>query len=174
MPTNLITKLGEQKLATAAGSGSQVAISDIALGDGNGAVYEPWHQMGGLRRELARRPIDTRSFLSSNSWLVRCEFPPSTPSFAVRELGFFDTDGDLIAVTAGTDMTARQTGGVAYIVEMVLDFTASVDGAVIVNAPDDDLVEFALATLSSQAVQALNHFNLTEAWRGQFGHYPGA
>lgn len=174
MPTTLITDLGETKLAQASGSGSQVVITEIALGDGNGAVYAPWFGMTALRREQARRAIDSRIFLSSNSWRVRAEFPPDTPSFFVREIGWFDEDGDLIAVTAGTDMTARQTGGLAYLAELVLDFSQVTDGLVIVNAPDDELVEFALASIAHQATNSLTLFHLNEAFHDAHGTYPGA
>lgn len=174
MPTDLITSLGERKLALAAGNATQVAISHVALGDGAGGLFDPWPGMTALRRERARRPIDNRYFLNTNAWMIRSAFPPDTPSFAIREIGYFDTDGDLIAVTAGQDMDNRVAGGTAYNIEYTLDFSTAVDGVITVDAPDDELVQMGIALLTQQSQQALQHFTLAEAWRARFGRYPGA
>lgn len=173
MPQTLLTDLAEQKLVAAAGSGTQVAITHVALGDGNGSNYSPGHAQTALQRERARLPIQTRTLLDDNAWRVTAEFDPNTPAFAVREMGFFDADGDLISVWAGNDVDPRQTGAVTYLVDHVLSFSRVATGLVIVNAPDDDLVEFALSTIASQARQSLQLFKLTEAYRADHGHYPG-
>ena len=41
MPASIITNAGLAKIRTAAGSASQVAITHVAIGDGNGANYNP-------------------------------------------------------------------------------------------------------------------------------------
>ena len=141
MPMTLLTDIAESKITAAAGSGSSVAITHIAIGDGNGFNYAPGHAATGLRRELARQPIATRHIEGGNAWRVRAEFGPETPTFAVREMGFFDADGDLIAIWAGSDVEPRQTGAISYLVDHVLSFTRVADGLVIVDAPDDELAE---------------------------------
>jgi len=138
MPTTLLTDLAETKLATAAGSGSQVRIAEIALGDGNGATYDPTHDQTALVRERSRRAIDSAFLSGGNTWVVRAEFPTDTPAFSVREIGFFDEDGDLIAIWAGQDVVPRQTGAIIYMVEHALNFSRVADGLVIVSAPTDD------------------------------------
>ncbi|WPZ28191.1 phage tail protein [Sulfitobacter sp. OXR-159] len=141
MPTTLLTDIAETKITAAAGTGSAVAITHVALGDGNGSNYAPGHAQTGLRREMARQPIATRHIEGGNAWRVRAEFGPETPAFAVREMGFFDADGDLIAVWAGNDVEPRQTGAISYLIDHVLSFTRVADGLVIVEAPDDELAE---------------------------------
>lgn len=161
MPTTLLTDIAEAKITAAAGSGTAVAITHIALGDGNGANYAPSYSQTALRREKARQAIQTRHIVGTNAWRVKAEFDPDTPAFAVREMGFFDADGDLIAVWAGTDVVPRQTGAITYLVDHVLSFTRVDDGLVIVNAPDD--VVFGLAVTTGTAIANLQLEQLRQA-----------
>lgn len=149
MPSTLLTDIAEAKITAAAGSGTQVAITHIALGDGNGANYGPGFSQTALQRELARQPIEARHIVGANAWRVKAEFGPETPAFFVREMGFFDADGDLIAIWAGNDVQARQTGAITYLVDHVLSFTRVAEGVAIVNAPDDALFDLAAAQARS-------------------------
>lgn len=146
MPITLLTDIAEAKITAAAGSATAVAITHIALGDGNGGNYAPSYAQTALRREKARRAILTRHLVDTNAWRVKAEFDPDTPEFAVREIGFFDADGDLIAVWAGNDVVPRHTGALTYLVDHVLAFTRVANGLVIVNAPDDALFDLAVTT----------------------------
>ncbi len=145
MPTTLLTDIAEAKITAASGSGTQVAITHIALGDGNGANYAPNYGQTALQRERARQPIQVRHIAGSNAWRVKAEFGPDTVAFGVREMGFFDADGDLIAIWAGNDVVPRKTGAITYLVDHVLSFTRVEDGLVIVNAPDDVVFDLAIA-----------------------------
>jgi hypothetical protein len=144
MPTTLLTDIAEAKITAASGSGTQVAITHIALGDGNGANYAPSYSQTALQRERARQAIQLRHIVDGNAWRVKAEFDSDTPAFMVREMGFFDADGDLIAIWAGNDVVARQTGAITYLVDHVLSFTRVKDGLVIVNAPNDAIFDFAI------------------------------
>lgn len=169
MPTTLLTDIGEAKITAAAGSGTQVAITHIALGDGNGANYAPSYSQTALQREKARQAIQTRHITGSNAWRVKAEFDPNTPAFAVREMGFFDADGDLIAIWAGNDVVARQTGAITYLVDHVLSFTRVGDELVVVNAPDDDLFDLAVAVAVSTTNLQLEQLRQAEAIRSLQG-----
>ncbi len=158
MPTTILTDIGEQKITTAAGSGTSVAISEIALGDGNGSNYAPAYGQTALRRERAREPIKSRFMVDGNSWEVKAEFDPDTPEFAVREMGFFDTDGDLIALWAGNDVVARQTGVVTYLVQQTLNFSRVAEGLIVVNGADDHLFNHMVLDLERHAITALEQF----------------
>lgn len=171
MPTTLLTDIAEAKLTAAAGSGTQVAITHIALGDGNGGNYGPGFGQTSLQRELARQPIETRHIVGNNAWRVKAEFDPDTPSFFVREMGFFDADGDLIAIWAGNDVVARQTGAITYLVDHVLSFTRVQDGLVIVHAPDDVLFDMAVLTAGNLATLHLEQFRQSERIRELHGAY---
>ncbi|WOI34778.1 phage tail protein [Tritonibacter scottomollicae] len=171
MPTTLLTDIAEAKITAAAGSGTAVAITHIALGDGNGANYAPSYSQTALRREKARQAIQTRHIVGTNAWRVKAEFDPETPAFAVREMGFFDADGDLIAVWAGNDVVARQTGAITYLVDHVLSFTRVEDGLVIVNAPDDVVFDVAASTAAALANLQLEQLRQADVLRRLTGSY---
>lgn len=158
MPTTIITDLGERLIALAAGSSSAVEITHVALGDGLGAAYAPDPAQTGLRRELARRAIDSRVQIEPRSWRTKAVFPAgTTPVIAVREVGFFDDQNRLICLWAGSDVVARQTGTVEYLLDHVLDLRRVADGLVIVAAPDDELFNFALSSLADRAFIHTRH-----------------
>ena len=146
MPTTLLTNIAEKKINEAAGSGVAVAITHIALGDANNSNYNPSNSQSALVRERARVPISRRHIIDPNAWRVKAEFGPETPTFNVREIGFFDAEGDLIAIWAGTDIDPRQTGAITYLIDHVLSFTRVADGLVIVSAPDDGLFDLSVTT----------------------------
>ena len=149
MPQTLLTNIAEQKINKAAGSGVAVAITEVALGDGNGANYAPSNSQSALVRERARVDISRRHIIDPNAWRVKAEFGPDTPAFWVREIGFFDTEGDLIAIWAGNDVVPRQTGAITYLVDHILSFTRIADGLVIVSAPDDGLFDMSVVQARS-------------------------
>jgi hypothetical protein len=153
MPSAILTNLGKSLIRTAAGDGSQVAISHVALGSGLGANYTPVKTQAALRSEFARRPIDRRSALGEDSWRTVCEFPPNTPGQMIREMGFFNQAGKLIAIWAGLDIEPREAGVITYIVDFILNFSDVDAGLVIVEAPDDELFDFALVMLASASRQ---------------------
>lgn len=160
--TDIITDVGEQKLAYAKGTGTEVAIKYIALGDGNGASYEPGYAQTALRNERARKEIESRLFVGGQSWIVKTAFPADTDSFGVREMGFFDAEGDLIAIWAGADVVPRQTGIIEYLVKHVLNFSRVKDGLVTVEAPDDVLISHMAVSLKHLAAIRLEQFNQAE------------
>ena len=171
MPTTLLTDIAEAKITAAAGSGTAVASTHIALGDGNGGNYAPSYSQTALQREKARQAIQTRHIAGTNAWRGKAEFDPDTPAFAVREMGFFDADGDLIAIWAGNDVVARQTGAITYLVDHVLSFTRVEDGLVIVNAPDDALFDLAVNTGNALANLQLEQLRQGDEIRARHGIY---
>lgn len=172
----LITDVGLQRLSTAAGSGGQVAITHVALGDGNGARYEASADQTALRRERARVGISSRRQIDGGQWLVRSEFPPDeTVIFEIREFGFFDADGALIFVWAEQGVQIGQAGLTTFLLDHALDFSQVRDGLIFVDAPQDDALDeaFGLSVVATLARQTLDHHTLWEAFRAAHGHYPG-
>lgn len=169
--TILITDLGHAKLNTALNTETAVQIVEIAMGDGNGAVYEPGHGQTTLKRELSRVPITKRHIGGQNTWRVTAEFTAATtPTFWVREIGFFDAEGDLIFLWAGTDVDARQTGAIDYILEHVLSLDRIKDGLVIVNAPDDTIFDLSVTTAHALANIQLEQLRQADLLRRLGGH----
>lgn len=170
MPKTILTDLAEAKITQAAGSNTQVAITHIALGDANGANYDPQYGQTALQREKVRKPIATRHLADANTWRVKAEFGPETEAFAVREVGFFDADGDLIAIWAGNDVVPRQTGAITYLVDHVLNFSRVAEGLVIVNAPDDTIFDLSVTTAHALANIQLEQLRQADLLRRLGGH----
>ena len=139
MPTSLITNAAIPLLAAAAGNATLVDITEIALGDGGGAAYDPTAAQTGLVNERLRVPIDTRRFLAPQRWRIMAEVPSETPEFPMRELGFYAADGTMIGIWAGSDVVARCIGVTIYRIFFNLDLSAAPEGSVVIAADDDDL-----------------------------------
>lgn len=157
--SNIITDVGEEKLRLAMGSGSQVAISHIALGDASGVAYDPAFEQVALVNERARQPIASRIFQGDGSWVVNAAFPTDTPAFDVYEIGFFDVDGDLIALWAGVDVVPRKTGVIEYLVKHVLNLSKVADGLIVISAPDDEAHSLSVVMATAFAKVLLRNFN---------------
>ena len=159
MPTTILTDIAEAKITQAAGSGSQVAITHVALGDGNGASYNGDFDQTSLRGERVRVPIERRHIVSPSAWRVKAEFGADTVAFDVREAGFFDADGDLIALCTFPVTEVRRTGAIVYLIDHVLNFSRVAEGLIIVDAPDDDLFDHVVTNLETQAIFAAEQFD---------------
>lgn len=96
----LLTNLGAQKIAAAMAANTTIDLTEIAIGDGNGAVPVPNITQTALvhevfRTELSELKVDA---VNTNQIIARAVIPASEGNFWVREVGIFDADGDLIAV----------------------------------------------------------------------------
>ncbi len=153
MPTTILTDIAETKLGEAAGNESSVAIKYVALGRGQlGSNYEPSHDQTVLKDEFIRREVDTQYPYDpeQNGWLVQVTFAAGdTPQELAREVGFFDADGDLIALWAGLDVKPRQVGVVDYPARHFLSFKRVAGGLIKVEA-DLDFRQAVEADLSGE------------------------
>jgi len=158
-------------IATAAGSGSAVEITQVALGDGGGALYTPDGSETALAGEQARVDIDTRYQLATKDWRTHAVFPASTPSFTVREAGAFNGAGELIFLTAFEAGEEHQAGGYEYLLDYVLSFETTADGVVVVTAPDDVIFGQAVVTGAAIAQLQLEQLRQRDAIRRATGTY---
>ncbi|WP_299144143.1 phage tail protein [uncultured Tateyamaria sp.] len=165
MPETLITDTGERLLALATGSGAQVEITHIAIGDANGLAYDPSYDQTALVNEIARAPIELQSQVDANSWRVKVSFPATMQQAYVREIGAYDVDGNLVTIWAGLDVEPRQVGVVDYLIDHVLGFSRTAEGLLIVSAPDDETENFRMATTRMLAELAHQQFLQSEAIR---------
>lgn len=104
--TNILTKIGQQKKAQAeAPNGTVLNITTFKVGDSNGAYYQPNENqtalvnvkysgnfIAGTQSQIVVNP------LNSNEVLYKCFIPADVGGFTIRELGLFDSDGDLILI----------------------------------------------------------------------------
>lgn len=172
MPTTILTDLAVAKINLAAGMDLAVEITHVAIGDGNGDTYNPSYNQTGLRNERARKQIDRRHVAGDNAWRIKAEFDTETDEIDVREIGFFDAQGDLIALWAGTDVQPRKTGYVTYLIDHVLTFERELqDGVLIVNAPDDVVFDLAVTTGTAIANLQLEQIRQADAIRHAEGKH---
>lgn len=96
----ILTHLDARKLAEATASGTQLKLTHLAVGDGNGAVPAPLPTQTQLIHEVRRSTINTiyTDEKNENYIIIEQVIPPEEGGFYVRELGVFDDKGNLIAV----------------------------------------------------------------------------
>lgn len=93
----IITNIGKAKIANAQVLDRKLDLTHIAVGDGAG---NPNETQISLKNELWRGPVGTIAIDNNNpSWLVlEGVMPSDVGGFNVREVGVFDSVGDLIAI----------------------------------------------------------------------------
>lgn len=93
------------------------------------------------------------------------EFGTDVPSFTVREIGFFDSVGDLIFVIAGASMHEGATGAYDLLYDAYLNLSSIKEGLVVVDAPDNALFDLAVATGTALANLQLEQLRQADAIR---------
>ena len=121
----VLTNVGAAKLANATALGAQVEITQMAVGDGNGALPTPNPAQTALVHELRRAPLNSLSIDPNNTNQIIAEqvIPEDVGGWRIREIGLFDKDGDMIAVAncAETYKPQLQEGsGRVQVVRMIL------------------------------------------------------
>ncbi|WP_395490322.1 phage tail protein [Cedecea davisae] len=97
----VLTNAGVQKLAAGLPpDGNKVIFTEMAVGDGGGALPEPKPEQTALVREVYRELINTITPHPKYANCVVAEMiiPPNRGGFWMRELGLYDSEGLLIAV----------------------------------------------------------------------------
>ncbi|QLR49782.1 phage tail protein [Citrobacter sp. RHBSTW-00986] len=96
----LLTNVGAAKLANATALGQQVEITQMAVGDGNGALPTPNPAQTALVHELRRAPLNTLTIdpVNTNQIIAEQVIPEDVGGWWIREIGLYDSAGDLIAI----------------------------------------------------------------------------
>ncbi|HBM9259700.1 TPA: phage tail protein [Citrobacter freundii] len=96
----LLTNIGAAKLANATALGAQVEITQMAVGDGNGALPTPNPVQTALTHELRRAQLNMLTIdpVNTNQIIAEQVIPEDVGGWWIREIGLFDKDGDMIAV----------------------------------------------------------------------------
>ncbi|KOY62088.1 phage tail protein [Photorhabdus heterorhabditis] len=96
----ILTKLGAAKLANAAALGTKVDITHMAVGDGGGKLPDPDVNQTQLVNEKRRAAINTLSVdpVNTNQIIAEQIIPEGEGGWWMREIGLFDSEGNLIAV----------------------------------------------------------------------------
>ncbi|WP_052704352.1 phage tail protein [Halomonas sp. S2151] len=96
----LLTDTGQAKIANAVALGTQIEITQMAVGDGGGNPVTPDSSATTLVNEVRRAPINAVQTDDANpTWIVIEQvLPPDVGGWTIREVGVFDASGDLIAI----------------------------------------------------------------------------
>ena len=96
----LLTAVGEAKLANAAALGTQLQISRMAVGDGNGVLPVPIRTQTALVHETYRADLNELKVdpLNASQIIAELVIPETEGGYWLREMGLYDAAGDLIAV----------------------------------------------------------------------------
>lgn len=97
----ILTASGRNKLAAATATATPLALTQMAVGDGdNGAYYSPTEAQTVLKHEVWRGAINHLAVDANNpNWIVaELVIPDDVGGFYIREVGLFDSAGTMIAV----------------------------------------------------------------------------
>ena len=96
----IVTRKGHEKIAASMAEGAKVTLSRMAFGDANGASYEPVETQDALKNECYRGDVTKLLQDEKNPYwfIVEAMIPDETGGFFIREVGLYDSDGDLFAV----------------------------------------------------------------------------
>ncbi|SFP11633.1 phage tail protein [Salibacterium halotolerans] len=96
----ILTDVGQAKIANSQVTGEKVDLVELAAGDGNGNYYNPTSDQSELVNETWRGNISSIDIDEDNpNWItIETIVPSETDAFMLREVGIFDSNGDLIAI----------------------------------------------------------------------------
>ncbi|CNI36926.1 tail fiber protein [Yersinia rohdei] len=96
----VLTNLGAAKLANATALGTQLQITQMAVGDGGGTLPLPNAAQTQLIGEKRRAALNSLSIDAANSSQIIAEqvIPETEGGWWIREIGLLDKDGVLIAI----------------------------------------------------------------------------
>ena len=151
----LLTNVGAAKLANATALGEQVEITQMAVGDGNGALPTPNPAQTALVHELRRAPLNTLTIdpVNTNQIIAEQVIPEDVGGWWIREIGLYDSDGDMkaVAICAETSTPLLQEGSgrmqvirVILIVSSTQAVTLKIDPSVVLATRqyvDDQIIQ---------------------------------
>ncbi|MES4611664.1 MAG: phage tail protein [Ewingella sp.] len=96
----LLTNQGAAKLANATALGTQLSLTQMAVGDGGGVLPTPYPAQTKLIGEKRRASLNSLSVDPANTNQIIAEqiIPEDQGGFWIREIGLFDQDNTLIAI----------------------------------------------------------------------------
>lgn len=143
----ILTETGKAKVANAAALGRQIQLSHLAVGDGNGAEYDPIETQTALKKENYRTPISHLGTDAQNpNWVIaEGMIPVDTGGWFVREVGVYDEDGDLFAIGKYPE-TYKPTLAEGTGRDLYVRFIMVVSNTETINMKIDPTVEIATKT----------------------------
>lgn len=121
----ILTAIGEAKLANATALGTTLQLTQMGVGDGNGSTPLPNRSQTALVRENRRAPLNRLFVDPANASQIIAEqvIPEEIGGWWIREIGLYDTDGNLCAVANCPDTykpVLAEGSGRTQVIRMVL------------------------------------------------------
>ena len=100
MSHTILTNIGLATIAAVTSAGGSIQLSHMAVGDANGNDTDPDPNQSSLIRETYRATLNhlAPNPTNPNEIIAELVIPVEVGGFVVREVGLFDTTGNLIAV----------------------------------------------------------------------------
>ena len=158
----VITRIGLSKIA-AASMESPLIIKEFAVGDAGGTEVVLDDNATALQNERYRDLINSK-YANKNNLVVECVLRGNAPipvGFYLRELGIFDTQGDLIAIAKLPEQFRPPFGGNEIVTESIFNINLKIENT---NNIEVFLEEKSFATVDSvqrllARVEALENTN---------------
>lgn len=132
----ILTTIGQNKIADAVANTGTVTITEGAVGDGGGAATTPSVSDTALVSEVGIRYALNNIEADGNQITMEIVIPPTDGGYTIRELGFFDSVGDLIVV-ASVPENYKPGSGEGSLKESIYKATVSVQDAAVVDLTID-------------------------------------
>ncbi len=168
---SVVTTLGQARIAAAIQAGTDIKITQLAVGDGNGNATTPVATQTKLVKEVYRTPLNSLKLDASHAnWIIaEAIISASVGGFWMREMGLFADDGTLIAVCNMADTykpTLAEGSGRTQTLRMVITVS---DTEAITLIIDDSIVvatEGYVNDLLAAHEKSRNHPDGTTAAKG--------
>ncbi|EGT3849454.1 phage tail protein [Clostridioides difficile] len=97
----ILTNIGKAKIANASLVGEKVDFVKIQLGDGGGSEYNPTEEQTVLKNVVWEGKVGNvkTDENMTNCLILESLIPASAGGFVVREIGYLDTEGNLLAIS---------------------------------------------------------------------------
>ncbi len=141
---SLLTKVGQAKIANASLLGTKVNITTIKLGDGNGIEYNLTEEQTDLKRVVYSGNVSVvrKDPTQGNVVVIESVIPQSAGNFTIREIGYYDADGDLIIVAKYKSQFKPQISSNGAAVDMKVNTVIAVSNAENVELKIDNTLIF--------------------------------
>lgn len=93
----ILTKAGKAKEMACLAGETEYDIREIAVGDGNGSLYEPEETQTALKNECWRGLVDKCENEGETRYAI-VHIPANVGGFTIREIGAFDKEGNLLII----------------------------------------------------------------------------
>lgn len=154
----LLTNAGIAYETTCKAAGVPIKLSQISVGDGGGAVYNPAATDTALKREVWRGPLNALFQDEKNpSWLLaEVTIPPEVGGWYVREAGLWTDTGILYAIVKYPEsfkpVLATSGSGKEFYIRSIFETS---NAALVTLLIDDTVVKATRAWVSSYVADEL-------------------